>query len=64
MQISVHGHDVSLFQMQKGRFSKEASFSDVPDPWRGFALAHLIHGADASSNAMSRVDLGAQGAFL
>lgn len=37
------------------------SFEEVPDPWRGFALAHLIHGADASSNAMSRVDLGAQG---
>ena len=36
-------------------------FEEVPDPWRGFALAHLIHGADASSNAMSRVDLGAQG---
>jgi len=63
LQISVHGHDVSLFQMSHGRFCKEASFSDVPEPWRGFALAHLIHGVDASCNAMSCVDLGAQGAL-
>mmetsp|Transcript_78488 Transcript_78488/g.123793 ORF Transcript_78488/g.123793 Transcript_78488/m.123793 type:complete len:381 (-) Transcript_78488:56-1198(-) len=63
LQISVHGHDVSLFQMSQGRFCKEASFSEVPEPWRGFALAHLIHGVDASCNAMSCVDLGAQGAL-
>ncbi|CAK9085751.1 Uncharacterized protein SCF082_LOCUS40606 [Durusdinium trenchii] len=61
LQISVHGHDVSLFQMSRGRFYKEAAFSEVPEPWRGFALAHLIHGIDASCNAMSCVDLGTQG---
>ncbi|CAE8695366.1 unnamed protein product, partial [Polarella glacialis] len=63
VQISVHSHDVSLFDMTAGRFSKESAFSEASDAWRSFALAHLIHGLDASSNAMNRVDLGAKGAL-
>eukprot|EP00933_Yihiella_yeosuensis_P082149 TRINITY_DN95926_c0_g1_i1.p1 TRINITY_DN95926_c0_g1~~TRINITY_DN95926_c0_g1_i1.p1 ORF type:complete len:579 (-),score=166.55 TRINITY_DN95926_c0_g1_i1:142-1878(-) len=63
LQISVHSHDVSLVNMGAGRFAKESAFSDAPDSWRGFALGHLISGADAASNAMSRVDLGAKGAI-
>mmetsp|Transcript_16 Transcript_16/g.27 ORF Transcript_16/g.27 Transcript_16/m.27 type:complete len:464 (-) Transcript_16:217-1608(-) len=63
LQITVHGHDVSLFEMSKGRFNREAAFSEVPEGWRGFALAHLIHGTDASCNAMSCVDLGTKGAL-
>eukprot|EP00439_Symbiodinium_sp_Y106_P054269 s685_g7.t1 len=63
LQITVHGHDVLLFEMSQGRFSREAAFSEVPEAWRGFALAHLIHGADASCNAMSCVDLGTKGAL-
>jgi len=61
LKISVHSHDVSLFGMTAGRFAKASAFSDTPETWRGFALAHLIHGVDACCNAMSRVDLGAKG---
>lgn len=61
LQISVHGHDASLFDMCSGRYSEEAAFSDVPESWKGFALAHLIHGADASCNALGHGGLSTKG---
>eukprot|EP00928_Gymnodinium_smaydae_P031634 TRINITY_DN23159_c0_g1_i1.p1 TRINITY_DN23159_c0_g1~~TRINITY_DN23159_c0_g1_i1.p1 ORF type:complete len:552 (-),score=82.03 TRINITY_DN23159_c0_g1_i1:58-1713(-) len=49
VQLTVHGHDVSLFDMVGGSRLSEHSFATAPDSWRAFALSHLVTGASVGS---------------
>jgi len=42
--ISVHGDDVSLFDMADGAYVRDLSLQDAPEAWKGFALSYM-HGS-------------------
>jgi hypothetical protein len=61
VSVAVQSQDVSLFDMQDGRYASEQAFTHAPNLWRGFVLAHLVPGANVSSRTMGQVDLGSRG---
>merc|ERR1712125_29111 len=38
--VTIHCHDVALFDMVGGTHSCNQAFTDAPGPWQGFVLAH------------------------
>lgn len=49
LRITVHSHDVGLFDMVGGKLAREHTLAEAPDAWRAFLLAHCVPGQDASS---------------
>mmetsp|Transcript_65920 Transcript_65920/g.121574 ORF Transcript_65920/g.121574 Transcript_65920/m.121574 type:complete len:639 (-) Transcript_65920:124-2040(-) len=60
--LDVRGEDVLLFDMEGGRFAQEEHFSEAPEAWRAFVMAHLLTGSGGECrNKMNHVDLAAKG---
>lgn len=60
--LDVRGEDVLLFDMEGGRFAQEEHFSEAPEAWRAFVMAHLLTGSGGDCrNKMNHVDLAAKG---
>lgn len=60
--LDVKGEDVLLFDMMSGRFAQEEHFSEAPEAWRAFVMAHLLTGAGGDCRSkMNHVDLAAKG---
>merc|ERR1719359_2789700 len=54
IKIKVCGHDVALFDSDKGMTQDQRRFSDSPDHWQDFILTHRASGAEAQSSAALR----------
>jgi len=54
IQIKVCGHDVVLFDSDKGMTQDQRRFSDSPDHWQDFIMTHRAPGAEAQSSAALR----------
>jgi len=61
ISVTVHSHDVKLFDMVSGRFACERTFADADDACKGFVLAHPSSDRDTSSQNMSHADVGTLG---
>jgi len=64
IRLTVHSHDVNLFDVVGGRSSHERTFAEAPDSWRGFVLAHASAGLDTSAHFAKSAGLGADGSLL
>lgn len=60
--LDVKGEDVVLFDMEIGRFAQEEYFSEAPEAWRAFVMAHLLPSAGGGCrDKINHVDLSAKG---
>lgn len=64
VSLAVQGPEAQLFDMVTGIHSCEKRFSEAPEAWRGFALAHLGSNSELPREVSSHIDLSGEGAPL